>query len=147
MPLLTNATHSFTLDLPVDRCLPLFTPLGEEQWAPGWAPHYVSPADGRTGQGMIFTTGEDEDFTIWTLVDWEPAQHYVRYVRVTPALRAGTVEVRCTALNAGSTLVAVCYRLSALTPAGERSLQDFEGAPYRAMIDSWKQQIDAALAR
>jgi hypothetical protein len=39
--------------------------------------------------------------------------------------------------------VRVTYTLTALTPAGERVLKDFEGERFVAMIDGWARMITA----
>ena len=66
-------------------------------------------------------------------------------MRTTPGTRTGTVEVTCEALAPGSTGVTVTYAMTALSEAGERALDDFEGAAYRAMIDAWQDAIETRL--
>src|SRR5512135_1664224 len=39
-------TGHLTFDAPVEKVFPLFTPLGERNWAPGWNPEILYPADG-----------------------------------------------------------------------------------------------------
>lgn len=139
------ASHRIELPVPADRGLRFFTPAGERLWVPGWAPRHLHPADGHTEAGMVFTTGTGDEFTIWCLVDWQPAQGRARYSRVTPALRAGTVEVRCAPIDGQCCSVDVSYTLTALTLAGEATLAAFEGAAYRQMIESWRAAIEAGL--
>lgn len=94
---------------------------------------------------MIFTTGSGDDFTIWNLVDFDPQTHYSRYSRVTPALRTGTVEIKCQARSGTATEVTVSYTLTALTPKGEESLASFEGAAFAEMIEEWKRLVGSRL--
>lgn len=143
MPAHTHARHRITVDAPVDRCFMFFTPAGEELWVDGWQPRYLSPPDGRTEAGMVFTTGAGDDHTIWLLADFDRGQHRSRYVRCTPASRTGTVEVQCRALDAAHTEVEVAYTLTALTPAGEEALAAFEGQHFADMIDGWAREIAA----
>ena len=141
-----DARHAITIDLPVAQCQKLFTPAGEELWIDDWKPTYHHPADGRTQRGMIFSTGSGEDLTLWSLVDYEDADcHRARYMRVTPALRSGYVEVACAALSPETTQVEVRYEMTALTPAGEGSLKAYEPEPFAAMIDEWARLIEARL--
>lgn len=139
------ATHRIRIAAPLDQCYRFFTPAGEELWAEGWHPNYVFPSDGRTEQGMVFTTGQGDAYTIWTLVDFDPQAHYSRYARVTPALRSGWVEVKCSAVNEQLTDVQVSYTLTGLNAAGDESLESFEGAAFAAMIDGWQLAIDQLL--
>lgn len=145
MPHRTHACHRITVDAPIDRAFMFFTPAGEELWVDGWQPAYLHPADGRTEAGMVFTTGQGADHTLWLLADFDRAQHRSRYVRSTPGSRTGTVEVQCRALGAGRTEVEVAYTLTALSPAGAELLVGFEGASFVAMIDGWAREISARI--
>ena len=146
MPKHLQSRHSLDLALPAAQCQMLFTPAGEELWVEGWRPTYLHPEDGRTQRGMIFVTGEGDEYTVWSLVDFERGErHYARYARVTPALRSGFVEVCCRAITPQTTRVDVSYELTALTPAGEASLQAYEAEPFVQMIQEWQRLIDARL--
>ncbi len=129
----------------IDRCFRLFTPAGEALWIDDWAPRYIEPADGRTTRGMVFTTGDGDDHTVWMLVDFDPERHYSRYARVTPASRTGCVEIACTARSANETVVDVSYTLTALTDRGRKDLEQFAPASFAQMIEGWKALIDARL--
>ncbi|MED5618280.1 SRPBCC family protein [Ideonella sp. BN130291] len=143
MPLHTDASHTITIEAPIERCFMFFTPAGEELWVDGWQPQYLWPSDGRTEAGMVFTTGQGEEHTIWMLVDFDRRAHRSRYARVTPGSRTGLVEVRCRALDAERTEVSVSYMLTALSAAGATALQAFEGEAFARMIDGWAVQIAA----
>lgn len=147
MPRHLHASHRIVVDVPLERAFMLFTPAGEELWVDGWQPTYVHPDDGRTEAGMVFTTGDGDERTIWTLVDFDRAAHRSRYARCTPASRTGLVEVRCAALDAARTEVSVSYALTALNAAGEQALEAFEGARFAAMIDGWASAIAARRER
>lgn len=136
-----HARHDIVVEAPVHQAFRFFTPAGEELWVDGWTPAYVHPADGRTEAGMVFTTGQGDEHTIWTLVDFDPVAHRSRYLRCTPASRTGVVEVRCAALDTGRTRVSVSYTLTALNDAGVQALQAFEGPRFAAMIDGWAEAI------
>jgi hypothetical protein len=143
MPRHLHASHRIVVEAPVDQAFMFFTPAGEELWVDGWQPTYVHPGDGRTEAGMVFTTGRNDELTIWTLADFDRLAHSARYLRCTPASRTGLVEVRCAALDAGRTEVWVSYTLTALNAVGERALEDYEGGNFAAMIDGWAREITA----
>ncbi len=143
MPQHLSAAHSIEFDAPVERAFRYFTPAGEELWVEGWRPRYLHPADGRTEAGMVFTTGEHDELTIWTLADFDPLHHRSRYLRCTPASRTGMVEVACEALDSERTRVGVRYTLTALNAAGETQLEAFEGERFATMIDAWAARIRA----
>jgi hypothetical protein len=101
-------THSFFLPLPPERALHLFTPVGERAWAGHWDPRFPAGEHGDGGApGTVFLTGD----THWVVADRRDDS--VRYARVTPGVRAGTVEVRVTAESDG-TRVDVRYDITAL---------------------------------
>ena len=139
--------HVIVIDHPIDRVFPLFTPKGEEVWAPGWAPEYLHPADGATVEGMVFRTFHDDETTLWGCVLWRPQAHHVRYARVTPTSRFGFVDVACRAVGSGRTEVVVGYDYTASTAAGEVFLADFDEVRFTAMIDGWREEIEASFAR
>ncbi|MRS99669.1 SRPBCC family protein [Ralstonia pickettii] len=141
MPHRLHASHRIVVDAPVDQTFMFFTPAGEELWVDGWKPTYVYPSDGRTESGMVFTTGQGDELTIWTLADFDREAHRSRYLRCTPASRTCLVEVRCVTLDKARTEVWVSYTLTALNAAGKQVLEDFEGERFTAMIDDWARKI------
>lgn len=145
MPMHRVFTHTIEIAAPLATCQRFFTPAGEELWVDGWRPTYLHPADGRTEQGMVFTTGSGDDFTVWGLADFDEVSRYARYSRVTPASRSAWVEVRCTPSGPQATTVQVTYSLTALTPAGESAIEALEGGAFETMIEQWRTSIDARL--
>jgi len=131
---------------PVEQAFELFTPLGERRWVAGWAPELHHPPGGEPVAGAVFTTaGEDGLLTHWVLVDWEPERHRVRYARITPGRRAGTVEVRCEATGAASTVVRVTYELTALGDAGDADLAGWSEAWFAGYLAGWERDIARGL--
>ena len=139
-------SHSFVAEIPAARAFRLFEPEGEKAWAQGWDPVYVHPADGRTEQGMVFTTSHNTEDTIWMVTRHEPRAGIVEYARVTPGSRTATVLVQCAALDAARTRVTVIYVLTGLSEAGNAYVRKMDEAAYRDYIDSWRDAI-AKLAR
>jgi hypothetical protein len=138
--------HSISLPLSAAEAFPLFTPEGERLWIEEWNPHYFHPANGETIAGMVFTTGNGEEKTYWTLVDFDNAEQRARYSRVTPGSRSVTVEVACEAIGEHETRVTVRYTLTGLSEAGNAAIAAFvEG--YGAMIEDWRTKILAYIDR
>jgi hypothetical protein len=123
--------HSRTLRVPLPpaEALHLFTPVGERAWAPGWDP--VFPAGERgdgAAHGTVFLTGA----STWVVVDREPDR--VRYARVLPGVRAGTIEVRLRP-DGDDTLADVTYVTTAL-----------DDGPFDPGLAHWEHALRAALA-
>ncbi len=137
----------FLVERPLAQVFPLFTPLGEKLWAPGWDPELHFPPDGAPCAGAVFSTlGEDELRTHWVTVDWEPDRHRARYARITPERRAGTVEVTCVEAGEGATVVEVTYDLAALSAAGDEELAAWTEEWYASYLEAWRRRIAGCLA-
>jgi hypothetical protein len=121
---------SFHVPRPPTEALPLFTPEGERAWVPGWNPTFLSDT--------VFTTDHDGHQTIWVIAD--RTEHSMRYARVTPGVKAGTVEVRCQP-DGPHTRAHVTYDLAALGP--DADLDRF-AAGYDAMLADWERRIAEA---
>src|SRR5215831_9557396 len=80
-------TQSFTIRLngSVADVTPLFGPVREVEWAPGWSPRFLHPAQGAQEEGVIFTTtsGQSKD-RLWLLTVYDTREGRVGYVVVTP---------------------------------------------------------------
>ena len=118
-------TGSFRLAASPEQAMPLFTASGERAWAPGWDPVGDDDCWQTTGHGTT---------TYWLTVDRSATS--ARYARVTPGDTAGTVAVSCDPDGDG-TRVTVTYDLTAIGPAGEARLPEFERG-YDAMLAEWQ---------
>ena len=138
-------SHSFDLPLPVADAFHFFEPEGERSWAPGWEPRYVYPADGRTEKGMVFTTGEGDELTIWIVLGHAPEAGAVEYARITPGARLAIVRVQCMPIDAAKSRVTVSYEFTGLSEAGNAYVRSMDEPNYRAFIESWSEAIRKTL--
>jgi hypothetical protein len=139
--------HCIELPVGADVALPFFTPLGEEYWVDGWQPRYLHPAGTKAAvPGMVFTTGAGDEFTIWTVLDYDRDGRRARYLRTTPAQRTGTVEVRVEPRGPAACEVQVEYAMTALHDA-DAALAPYRGERFVAMIEGWKVELLKALPR
>lgn len=142
---LTQA-RTFHLDAPVAAVVPLFTADGERAWAPGWNPQILS---GDTERGSAFRTVTAQGAeTVWVVADYRPAQGRATYARVAAGSNVGLVDVDCRPGQAGGTDVTVRYTLTGLNDTGDAFVREFlSDAAYEAMIQTWAQLTQAALAQ
>ena len=138
-------SHSFDLDLGPSEAFPLFTPKGEELWVPDWRPEYIEPQSGETVAGMVFRTGDGEESTIWTCLEYDPRARHARYLRVTPASRVAWVDVACAPHGGGGTTVQVSYSFVPLTASGDTYVSNMSDASFATMIGDWKGLIERSL--
>jgi hypothetical protein len=136
--------RSFLLDAPPGRVFPLFTALGEKEWAQGWDPELLS---GRVERGSVFRTTHGGRETTWIVVEYRPAAGRVSYARLAHGSNMGLVDVRCTAAATGGTEVSVRYTLTGLNPQGDAFVTDFlDSSHYSRMIEEWRAALERALA-
>ena len=134
--------RSFHLDAPVARVFPLFTALGEKQWAQGWEPELLSGSEER---GSVFRTLHGDREAIWIVVDYRPAQGRVSYARLVQGSNMGLVDVQCSAVS-GGTEVTVRYTLTGVNSQGQAFVTEFlDPGHYSRMIEEWRTAISKAL--
>ena len=142
-----KVSHGISLPISADEAIEFFTPEGERMWVDGWAPRYFHPANGETIEGMVFETGEGDELTYWTVVNFDLAGCRARYSRVTPGSRSTIVEVICKEDGENACRVEVSYTLTGLSEAGNAVIEAFIGDVYVAMIEGWRTNILEHLKR
>jgi hypothetical protein len=134
------------LHLPLARAFSFLTPEGERLWIEGWDPEYLHPR-GRPDPppaGTLFRTRHGGEETLWLVLAFDAGAGAVDYVRLTPGSRVGTVSVRARATSETTTEAEITYRLTALSPEGNRKLEEMTAAGYDAMLRRWEAAIGAA---
>src|SRR5207244_13622231 len=94
---LEQKTQSFTIALKgsVAAVTPLFGPVREAEWAPGWAPRFIHPAEGGQREGVMFTTTtSDGKERLWLLTAYEVKEGRVEYVWISPGFTANEITLR-----------------------------------------------------
>jgi hypothetical protein len=143
MPPLSQ-TRTFHLEAQRTRVFPLFTPLGERAWAPGWNPELLSGSEQR---GSVFRTrGHDQRETTWIVAEYRADETRVSYARLAQGSNMGMVDVSCRDGATGGTDVTVRYTLTGVTPEGEGFVREFlSAAHYDHFMAEWQQALTAAL--
>jgi hypothetical protein len=128
--------------LPPAEAFRLFTPRGEQDWAPGWDPAFPAETPDDTEPGTVFETGGHGQRTIW-VVTGRQSGRCISYARMTPGDRAGTVTVELSPAD-GASDVEVTYQLTALSAAAQPGLREFADG-YAAYLQSWQDAISGWL--
>jgi hypothetical protein len=146
VPVHVERSGVLRLNLPFAQALALLTPEGERLWVEGWEPEYLHPRQPANppSAGTTFRTRHGGEETLWLVLAFDAAAGVVDYVRVTPGSRIGTVTVRARASGAGSSEAEITYRMTALSPEGNRKLQEMTPEGFLAMLDGWEAAIRAA---
>ena len=146
-PATIELTGRILLGGDVERIFPLFSPLGEKLWVPGWNPRIIHPEGADWEEGMIFLTGEESGEAVWRVTRLDLASHEVVYHRLEPLRYVARVEVRCREAWGGSTEATVRYSFIGLTDEGNREIAAMTQEAYDAKMGRWKEWIRSALQR
>src|SRR5438046_3013065 len=113
---LTRVTRTAAFDLNVspDEAFPLFGPDREGDWAWGWQPKPVYPAEIRAEEGAVFKTDQHGEEVVWVISRYEPEQGHIEYTTFRHADRMGLVSIQVSAQEGGSQ-VEVTYIFTALS--------------------------------
>jgi len=127
-----------TINGPVEKVFPLFTPEGETNWIPTWKWTPVYPAGKETVRDMVFRTEAD---TLWTLAVYEPPRRSV-YVHTSPDVLA-RIEVVCTPIDANHTNMKITWVLTAVSEHGQMVIEHHETEEHFAERKiNWKKWLD-----
>ncbi len=129
----SGAVH---VQAPPEQSFSLFTAAGEKLWVPGWEPEVMGGGDGNR-KGAVWTTCVDGETTVWVVVDFDVDAQHARYARITPGVKAGTVEVRVRPDGNGGSVADVTYALTALSDRGNQDLAEFGRESFEEMLREW----------
>ena len=144
LPLHTREEFAFTVDLPVDRALPLFAAYRERDWAPDWQPEFVWPAPAVDREGMVFSVAHGDKTAIWVNTALDPLARRVQYVYVIPEVVATVISIALTPRERG-THVSVRYERTALAVQAN-SIVEGMAVHDRSAGPIWAHQIEQYLA-
>ncbi|WP_176085900.1 SRPBCC family protein [Martelella sp. HB161492] len=131
---------AFEIDVAPDKALPLFTAPGEKSWVPDWNPTILS--GNGFEKGTVFVTGQQGARTYWLVIDYDTATRHALYVRTTPEVDTGTVDISVGSDHGGGTTIHVTYSLTALSEAGNTRLREtFNPSAYAKMMEGWRTLI------
>lgn len=127
---------------------PLFGPVREAEWAPGWSPLFVHPAGGSNVQpGTVFLTKghETTKATVWIMTDHDPHAGLIRYVTFRADHSTAEVLVKARAIGPEATEVTVTYRRTSLSREGDRFVNQ-SAAKFERQGPHWAESVNRYLA-
>lgn len=138
-------TGTIRLKGSLDRVFPLFGPVREKEWAPGWEPHIVAPLTSEVAEGMVFTVEQQHGTMFWIVTRFDPAAHAISYVNVTPGDLVNRILIRCRSLAANETEVSVTYQHTGLAAVGNQYVESQNETAYAAKMRHWEEAINHLL--
>lgn len=135
---------SFRLAMKPDDAFPLFSPRGEEAWAPGWTPEMLAPADGSWVAGQVFRTTHAGE-SVWFVASLDTSSRRVVYDRVDVGRTAVRISVLCEPSGSSGTEVHVSYAFTGLSDEGNAFVGQQSDAVLQERVTDWRACIEAAL--
>jgi hypothetical protein len=136
-----RATITLHLHASAERALPMFDPVNESLWAPGWKPTLLGEA--RVAPGLVFTTEDEPSRATWLLDRYDPVLHSIRYVVFRPTTLT-TVDINVIPQDAGSSVATVTYTRTALDSSAVEPVTHF-AQHFPMEGPHWEGAINAAL--
>lgn len=149
---LHHVRRRMTLELAgsADSLFVLFGPRREGEWARGWTPRFIYPADGRqVAEGAVFTTPaghHDRGLAYWVMNEYDVVARRVRYVCVVPEATAMQLEITVTPTARSMARVEVTYTYTALAETANASVDAF-AAGFASLRAHWQRALGDYLAR
>jgi hypothetical protein len=146
---LAQEARSFTFDLPatVADATPLFGPVREREWAPGWAPRFLHPAEPAQRDGAVFTTAGHTGARLWVVTAYDPEAGRVAYVVSDPGFLVTEITISVVASGERTSRATVSYRRSALTEHANEQVRALTADWAAEQAHQWGAAITAALKR
>ena len=147
---LQQREQSFTIRLngSVDEVSPLFGPVRETEWAPGWSPRFLHPAGGGQQEGAVFTAASaDGKERLWILTGYAPAEGRIEYTVVAPGFTANQIKIRVASDGPSHSDATITYRRSALSPEGNQEVAKLDAHWAQQQRTHWEGAINQLLAK
>ena len=134
------AEFRITVHGSADATFPLFDPLHEGVWAPGWDPHFTSSS--RVAEGMAFTTGDNGRRSVWYVDRYDLTQRRIRYIIVRGDV-VSELDIHVEPVDAVHSEATVHHVQTALTPAAVETVREMaksfpnQGPHWEAAINGY----------
>ena len=128
-----------TLHGPAEQVFPLFGPIDEAKWAPGWEPSIKY--GGNAEAGTVFTTASPYPAT-WVVPRYDGKAHDIQYIVVFPEGRVVQLDIECQVGNRGETRCDVAYAITALSDSGRRAVEGFTQEKHEQRLAHWQMAIN-----
>jgi hypothetical protein len=138
---------SFELDTSADKALLFFTPQGERAWVKGWNPQPVYPpqTDVAFQTNAVFRVNEDNEHSLWTIVEANFERHVAEYVYVVEGERLSRVRVDIEPRGANRSRVRVHYVHTATSEKGIQFLASVTEQAFAQKMLNWQRLVSAVI--
>ena len=126
-----------------EKVFPLLCPVREAEWLPGWKYRLIYSQSGLAEPGCVFATpNEDGSETTWIVTHYDPANFQIAFAWIRPEMLATRLEISLLRAGLDRTRMHIRYTYTALSPAGERELQQMDAAWFAERMQRWEKSIN-----
>lgn len=140
LALTVQASMTLHLAAAPEAAFPLFDPVNESRWDPGWNPQLLGT---RVQQGLVFLTDDDRGRSTWLLDVYDPQKYVIRYVVNSPSI-LDQIDIALQSAGPNRTIATVTYTRTALDPKMEDSVRHF-GEHFPSHAAHWESAINSVL--
>ena len=133
-------TGHITLHGAVEKIFPLFGPLDEAKWAPGWEPSIKY--GGNAELGTVFTTETPTHSATWIVTRYDGKSHDIQYTNVFPENRVVQLDIGCRPEKTTETLCDIAYAMTALNESGRQAIEHYTQEKHEERIAHWQMAIN-----
>jgi len=140
--------HRFTQSIngTPEQIFPLFCPVRETDWIPGWTTDWVISDSGVAEHNCIFQTppreGAGGAASIWVITRHDADAFEVEMFKVTPGFTVGKLHISLSAQGDSGTDATIGYEFTSLGPPGDTFLEGFTAQWYEKFMQVWEDQMN-----
>lgn len=139
-----RVTRSYvqTIEGTREEIMPLYCPVRETEWCPGWDPIVVYSESGLAEPDCVFVTGDGEVASTWFITRYDPEAGRVEMIKHTPGVNIVKLDISLEAVTGKTTRATIRYSHTALSNAGDRALEAFTAESYATAMQAWEQAMN-----
>jgi hypothetical protein len=133
-----SRTYVQKIQGPIEKVFPLYCPVRESEWVPGWDPIVVFSESGVVEPDCVFMTKADGTEAIWLVTQVDQSKGFVEMVKVVPGSTVCKLQIKATAVSEQETSAEITYCQTSLGPEGDRAVEEFTETYYKAFMKEWE---------
>ncbi|SDJ67526.1 hypothetical protein SAMN04488540_111110 [Ferrimonas sediminum] len=126
---------------PVEEVFPLFCPVREREWVPGWDPLLVWTNSGAIEPDCVFTTQDPAGHAVWYVVQASADQGVLELLKTVADHMATRILIRVFPAPEGS-LIQLNYRYTSLSPRGASALENLTESYWAQFMQRWQKAME-----
>jgi hypothetical protein len=141
-----SKTSVIALNGPLAAVFPLFGPIREKEWAPGWDPQILFSTTNLVDEHMVFKSpahlGHGEPDYVWTLSKYRPEEGFLEYTVYSPE-RLWWITISCYEQTPDKrTSAEITYTYTGLTAKGNALNEKSLAMIYAHDLEDWEGAIN-----